>query len=131
GDFAVQLARQAGARVVAQVRSAERAERPRSAGAHEVVVSRDAAAAAEHGPYHVVLDSVGGAVLASAIQLLAPDGVAVSYGTTADPTLSFDLRAFFLTGGASLYGLIIFHELRRQPAGPLLARLAALIAAGQ
>jgi NADPH:quinone reductase-like Zn-dependent oxidoreductase len=70
-------------------------------------------------------------VLASAIRLLAPDGVAVSYGTTGDPTLSFDLRAFFLTGGASLYGLIIFHELRRQPAGPLLARLAALIAAGQ
>jgi len=131
GDFAVQLARQGGARVVGQVRSQDRAARVRAAGAHAVVVGADAAGAAEHGPYHVALDGVGGAVLASALALLAPDGVAVAYGTTAEPTLSFDLRAFFLRGGLSLYGFIIFHELRRQPAAGGLARLAALVAAGQ
>jgi len=131
GDFAVQLARQAGARVVGQVRSEERAARVRAAGAHVVVVGADAAGAAEHGPYHVALDSVGGAVLASALRLLAPDGVAVAYGTTVEPNLTLDLRAFFLASGLSLYGFIIFHELRRQPAAGGLARLAALVAAGQ
>jgi NADPH:quinone reductase-like Zn-dependent oxidoreductase len=131
GDLAVQLAREAGARVVAQVRSEQRAARPREAGAHAVVVGADAAGAAEHGPYHLVMDGVGGAVLASALPLLAQDGVAVAYGSTADGTLTFDLRSFFLAGGLSLYGFIIFHELRRQPARDGLARLAALVAAGR
>jgi NADPH:quinone reductase len=131
GDFAVQLACQGGARVVGQVRSEDRAARVRAAGAHAVVVGADAAGAAEHRPYHVVLDGVGGTVLAGALRLLAPNGVAVSYGTTADPTLTFDLRAFFLAGGLSLYGFIIFHELRHQPAAAGLTRLAALVATRQ
>jgi NADPH:quinone reductase-like Zn-dependent oxidoreductase len=131
GDLAVQLARAAGAWVVGQVRAAERVGRVRAAGAQAVAVGPDAASAAEHGPYDLVVDGVGGPVLASALGLLAPDGLAVAYGATVDAALSFDLRAFFLAGGLSLYGFIIFHELRRDPAGPDLGRLAGLVAAGQ
>jgi NADPH2:quinone reductase len=131
GDFAVQLAHDAGARVVGQVRSEQRAARVREAGAHEVIVGADAAAAAPHGPYHLVVDGVGGPVLASALALLASNGTAVAYGSTVDAALSFDLRSFFLRGGLSLYGFIIFHELRRHSASDGLRRLAALVAAGR
>jgi NADPH:quinone reductase-like Zn-dependent oxidoreductase len=131
GDFAVQLAREAGAHVVGQVRSEQRAARVREAGAHSVVVGPDAAGAAEHGPYHLVVDGVGGTVLASALPLLAADGVAVAYGATIEETLTFNLRSFFALGGLSLYGFIIFHELRRQPARDGLGRLAAQMAAGR
>lgn len=129
GDFAVQLARDAGARTVGLVRNEERAARVRELGI-EVVIGEDATAAAGHGPYHLVVDGVGGEVLASALTLLAPDGVAVAYGRTAGPTITFDLGQFFGKGGLTLYGFILFHELRRQPAGVGLGRLAARVAAG-
>lgn len=127
GDFAVQLAREAGANVVALVRSEERAGRVRAIGAHVVVIGENASGAAAHGPYDLVFDGVGGDVLASALPLLALDGIAVSYGRTIGPTITFDLGQFFGKGGLQLYGFILFHEVRRHPAGVNLARLAALI----
>lgn len=129
GDFGVQLAREAGATVVALVRTATRAERAKTVGAHQVVVGPDATVAAPYGPYHLVFDGVGGEVLASALPLLAPDGTAVAYGRTVGPTLTFDLGQFFGKGGLSLYGFILFHEVRHGLAGAGLARLTALVAA--
>lgn len=131
GDFAVQLAREAGATVVALVRNERRADRVRLMGAQVVVIGEDAHAAAEQGPYHLVFDGVGGDVLASALPLLAPDGMAVAYGQTIEPTITFNLGQFFGKGGLTLYGFILFHEVRRSPAGVGLARLAALIAANR
>lgn len=129
GDFGVQLAREAGATVVALVRAATRAERVREVGAHTVAIGGDANAAAAYGPYHLLFDGVGGEVLASALPLLAPDGMAVAYGRTAAPTVTFDLGQFFGKGGLCLYGFILFHEVERAPASVGLARLAALVAA--
>jgi NADPH:quinone reductase-like Zn-dependent oxidoreductase len=129
GDFAVQLAREAGATVAALVRSQARAERVQAAGAHEVAVGEDATAAAAHGPYSLVFDGVGGNVLASALSLLAPDGLAVAYGRTVGPDITFDLGQFFGKGGLRLYGFILFHEVRKLPASAGLARLAALVEA--
>ncbi len=131
GDFAVQLAREAGAQVVALVRSEARAGRASEVGASVVAIGEDASAAAEYGPYDLVIDGVGGAVLASALPLLALDGLAVAYGRTVGPTITFDLGQFFGKGGLRLYGFILFHEVVRQPAGAGLARLAALIEAGR
>lgn len=131
GDFAVQLAREAGAQVVALVRSASRADRVKLMGAQVIAVGQDATAAASYGPYHLVFDGVGGDVLASALPLLALDGMAVSYGRTIGPTITFDLGQFFGKGGLCLYGFILFHEVKRTPAGVGLARLAALIAANR
>ena len=130
GHFAVQLARLAGARVIAQVRREDRVAVAREAGAHEVVVSEDGMAASPFGPYDLIVDGVGGALLGNVIALLAPDGTCVAYGSTAGGQLTFDLRHFFLTGGANLYGFILFHEVRCHPAAHGLRRLAQLLAAG-
>jgi NADPH2:quinone reductase len=94
-------------------------------------VDESGAAAAEYGPYHLILDSVGGEVLGNALGLLAPDGTCVSFGVSAASETTFDARRFFLTGGARLYGLIIFHELEKKPAGEGLDRLARLVAGGE
>ncbi|MCX6047849.1 MAG: zinc-binding dehydrogenase [Chloroflexi bacterium] len=131
GDFAMQLAREAGAHVVALVRSDERAGRASEIGASVVAIGEDASAAAEYGPYDLVIDGVGGPVLASALPLLDKDGLAVAYGRTVGQNITFDLGQFFGKGGLRLYGFILFHEVVRQPAGAGLARLAALIDAGR
>jgi len=130
GHLACQLARYGGARVVAVVRRPEREKHAREAGAHEVVVSEDSSPAAKFGPYYLVLESVGGASLTAALSMLAPEAVCVLYGASATPDTSFDARAFYLKGGASLYGFILFHELRRQPAAEGLARLVRFVAEG-
>ncbi|TCJ13879.1 alcohol dehydrogenase [Rubrobacter taiwanensis] len=131
GDFAIRLANLSGARVVALVRREEHRELVLGAGAHEAVVDETGAAAAEYGPYHLILDSVGGEVLGNALGMLAPDGLCVAFGVSATPETTFDARRFFLTGGARLYGMIIFHELKKKPAGDGLARLVRLVAEGK
>lgn len=130
GHLACQLARHAGARVVAVVRRPEREKYARDAGAHQVVVSEDSSPAAKFGPYYLVLESVGGASLTAGLSMLAPEGVCVLYGASASAETSFDARAFYLKGGASLYGFILFHEIRRQPAAEGLERLVRLVAEG-
>jgi NADPH:quinone reductase-like Zn-dependent oxidoreductase len=130
GHLACQLARHAGARVIASVRRPEREKHAREAGAHDVVVGEDLSPAATFGPYHVIMESVGGASLAAALTMLAPDGMCVLYGTSASGETTFDARRFFGTGGGSLYGFILFHEIKRQPAGVGLTRLVRLVADG-
>lgn len=129
GHFACQIARHAGARVVGLVRHEDRVELVRSAGAHEVVVSDDASAAASFGPHDIVLESVGGPTFGSSVRALAPSGVCVVYGTSGGYDVQFDAADFFLLGGASLYGFILVHELKRDPASNGLARLIKLMQA--
>ena len=77
GQFICQLARQGGATVVALVRRAERAASVRAMGAHEVVVGEDVALARSFGPYDLVIDTLGGTSLRTALTLLETDGVCV------------------------------------------------------
>ena len=56
GDFGVQLARSAGARVVGLVRQEARAAAVKAAGADEVVVDETGEKAAALGPYHLILE---------------------------------------------------------------------------
>ncbi len=130
GHFGVQLARRSGARTVAVVRREEHVGLVQDAGAHEVVVSEDGSAAGEHGPYHVILESVGGEVLGNVLPTLATGGTCVTFGASAGSETTFDTRNFFLTGGAALYGFILFHEVLARPASGGLARLALLVADG-
>ena len=130
GDFAVQLARDSGAFVVAQIRNAERVAAITELGAHQVIVGEDVGSASAFGPFHVIVDGVGGATLASAMPLLAQDGMAVCYGATGGATMPVDLTKFYPIGGASLFGFILFHEIRRIPAGVGLARLVRRLEAG-
>jgi NADPH:quinone reductase len=132
GLFACQLARLGGAeRVVGVVRAAEHEAPVREAGADEVVVGADTSLARPFGPYDTILESVGGASLASALQLLAQDGTCVLFGRTGGGETTIDTAQFYLNGGSTLYGFIIFHEVKRRPAGQSLARLAGLVAGGK
>lgn len=63
GHFAIQLARLSGAYVVAHIRYPDYEALVKAAGAQSVVIGEDLAPAREFGPYHLILDSVGGAVL--------------------------------------------------------------------
>lgn len=127
GDFALRLGRLSGGRVVALVRRAEHEPIAREAGAHEVAVG-EPAEAARFGPYDLILDSVGGPVLGEALSMLAADGSCVTFGGSASYDVTFDVRDFYLTGGASLHGFILFHEVLSRPASVGLARLTSLVA---
>ena len=128
GDFALRLGRLSGGRIVALVRRAENERIAREAGAHEVAVGESAKAAAGFGPYDLVLDSVGGPVLGEALSMLAPGGACVAFGGSAAYDVTFDVRDFYLTGGASVHGFILFHEVLSRPASVGLARLVSLVA---
>lgn len=131
GDYAIQLARLAGARVAASVRRADQESLVRQLGAHDVVIGDTVAAFAQCGPYDLVVDSVGGQSLGSALAVLAKDGVCVTLGVSASDQTTFDVRTFFITGRTTLYGFILFDELQTEPASHGLARLAACVASGQ
>ncbi len=131
GHFAVQLAKISGAVVTALIRDPAKADLPREVGADEVVAGNDATPAREFAPFDLVVDAVGGATLGTALGMLAPGGVAVNFAASdRDPT-AFDPRSFFSIGGASLYGLVLFYEVKRQPAAMGLARLGILVAQGK
>lgn len=129
GCYAIQLARLAGARVIGLVRQAAHAAVARDAGADDVIVG-DPAGAADRGPYHLILDSVGGETLEVALGMLARRGICVNFGITASDTTTFNVQRFYTTGGATLYGFFLFDELPANPAGPNLGRLADLVARG-
>lgn len=131
GHFACQLARDAGARVVASVRRQERVSQAQAAKAHKVVVGAKLASARELGPYDLIMESVGGQSLTAALTMLAQDGVCVLYGVSQSPDVSFEARQFMVIGGASLYGFILFHEVKRRPASHGLSQLLRLVEDGR
>jgi NADPH2:quinone reductase len=129
GHLAIELARQSGAFVVAAVRRPEREKHARAAGAHEVVIGEEPSAASGFGPYDLIIESVGGASLAAALKMIGPRGMCVLLGVSSSSEATFDAASFMRTGGASLYGFILFHELPLRPAAEGLARLVAMVAA--
>lgn len=129
GLFAHQLARLAGATSVGLVRKEGDVARVRTAGADEVVVG-DPAGIAAHGPFHLALDSVGGASLVAAAANLEPEGVCVNVGWSASAESRLDVMTFNRTGAATLYGLRLDTELRGRTKTADLALLARLVEAG-
>jgi NADPH:quinone reductase-like Zn-dependent oxidoreductase len=126
GQFAVQLAVAAGARVTAQVSGPEREPEASELGAHEVVWSLEDESL---GPFHLVLDGVGGSVLRDAVHLMAPEGTAATYGTLGGPAelslLDFGRRA----RGGRVIGF--FFAEPEETRGEDLAALAGLVADGR
>lgn len=127
GYFACQLAAEAGAIVTAQVRRPELVEFVTAARADRVVVGEGFD---RYAPYDLALDSVGGSVLPAVLEQLAPDGTCVMFGATAGANVTFNASKFYGKGGLNLFGFILFHELKHQPAGVGLARLVKLVANG-
>ncbi|WP_437498495.1 zinc-binding dehydrogenase [Sorangium sp. So ce1099] len=95
GRYAVQLARRAGAHVVAAVGSAARGEGLRALGADEVVVGLDAV----KEPVFGVLDNVGGAQLAQALSLVERGGSVQSIGMASGEPSTIDFEQERRRGG--------------------------------
>jgi NADPH:quinone reductase-like Zn-dependent oxidoreductase len=98
GSLAVQYAKAAGAgRVVAAVSSAAKAGFVRGLGADRVVLYEDADWGA---PYDVILDGVGGDLLAPAVRALATGGRIVAFSSGGGTVEAYEL----LVRGASMIG---------------------------
>src|SRR6185369_15873089 len=131
GHLACQLASSAGAQVWGHVRREEYRGAVEECGA-QVVLGRDLGAAKPHGPFWLIVDSLGGPALSAALGMLQPNGTCVTLGISDSATLTFESRNLFGTGGARLYGLTLFHELMSVERASIgLALLAELIAAGK
>jgi NADPH2:quinone reductase len=128
GRMAVQLAHLAGARVTGVVGSSERGEGLAALGADEMITEL----APEGEPFDAVLESVGGASLAAALQRVARRGIVVSFGNSSGAPTTFDAGAFYNRSGARLYGLRVFDELKRHGSGTRDLRfLTEALAAGR
>jgi NADPH2:quinone reductase len=128
GDFLLQLGKLAGATLVGTVRGADREAVVHRSGADHVVVGGDPSAAAGYGPYHLIVDSVGGPHFGKVLAMLAAGGTCVVFGTTAGGDVTINLQKFYSSGPLSLYGFILFKELPFTPASDGLATLATLVA---
>ena len=127
GQFAVQLAVAAGATVTALVSGPDRIEDARALGAHRVVTSLDDAGL---GPFHLVLEGVGGDVLAAAVRHVVPGGHVAWFGNPGRRTTEISLADFYAQGwNAHIVGFISPHP--EQTKGEDLAILTALVADGR
>jgi NADPH2:quinone reductase len=125
GTLAVQLARLQGAEVTAAIRNAQHEALVRRIGATNVAIGDDLAGADSFAPFDLILESVGGATLGRALNLLGSGGTCVLFGASAGATTTFDASRFRV-GGTSLYGLVMQYELARTPPSIGLAELLAL-----
>lgn len=131
GRFALQLARLSGAYVVGTVRHARNEALVREAGADSVIVGDDLSEAGDSGPYHLILDLVGGKTLESAIPRLSTGGTCVIAGASASPSATIDFGALVRTGRTTLYVLNMYAEFDSRPRSEDLAWLAQLVAEQQ
>src|SRR5437763_3755329 len=100
GDFAIQLARLAGAHITANARRKDQVAALHTLGAHDVIVGD---AIPSSPKYHCIVDSVGGRTLGTALGALERAGVCVTLGVSAGAEVTFDAREFFVAGRTTLY----------------------------
>jgi NADPH:quinone reductase-like Zn-dependent oxidoreductase len=123
GRFAIQLAALGGARVTALAR---RTGGLGELGADEVIEELTT----EGDAFDLVLDAIGGDVLATALQRVAAGGTVVTFAATVPEPVSYPASAFYRRApGARLRALYLFDELAHtRTAAADLALLAGLIA---
>jgi NADPH:quinone reductase len=126
GRFAIQLAKLAGAHVTGLAR---RTEGLCELGADEAI--QELTPGGEN--FDVILDGVGGTVLGTCLQRVAPRGTVISYASTLTEPVSYPAREFFVrAAGAQLAGFYLFAALHHgRNCGADLRRLAELIADGR
>ena len=95
----------------------------------DVVADESGEAARQHGPYNLILESVGGSVLANAISMLGPFGLMVVYGVSMGGQMSLD-STLFLRSRGTISGLAVFTELQKETASVGLGRLARMVSSG-
>jgi len=134
GLIACRLASLAGAWVIGQVRQPQSALLAQEAGADHVVVGENIAATEPFGPYHLIIEQLGGQALAEAMTQLAPGGTCISAGVSTGPAgygVPVDMARMRRAPGACLHILNLYHELEREPASLGLQRLVRLAGDGK
>jgi NADPH2:quinone reductase len=126
GRFAIQLAKLGGAHVTALAR---RTDGLCELGADEAVQELRS----DGEDFDVILDGVGGSILGTCMQRVAPLGTVISFASTVDEPVSYPAREFFArASGAKLVGFYLFAILSHsRSASADLRRLAELVAAGR
>jgi NADPH:quinone reductase-like Zn-dependent oxidoreductase len=124
GHLAVQLAARSGARVTAVVGRAERAAGMQELGAAEVVVGIDQA----QGRFGLILESAGGASLATALHLVEAKGAVVVYGNSSGEPTSIGFADFRGGQNARLQSFFYFTSGPEEQFAPDLALLVSLVA---
>ena len=132
GDFAIQLARLAGARVTAHIRREEQRAFIEKTGADHIAIGPDLYEAAhQYAPFDLAIESVGGKTLGDALAMMAERGTCVLFGTSGGDQVTFNAQKFYNTGGVTLYGMVMGDEFKWVEAGSVgLARLAGLVGRG-
>src|SRR2546425_510579 len=104
GRFAVELAARAGARVTGVVGGPQRAQGLQELGAAKVVTRLEDLG----GLFDLILESVGGNMLATAIQHVAPNGTVVVFGNSSGESTSISFGDFAGHAGARLQSFFSF-----------------------
>ena len=128
GAFAVQLARDARATVTGQAGSEERAAAVRAAGADALVHPGDGSPV--EGEFEVVLDGIGGPMIAALVEATARKGRMVVYGNSADAESTFRIERLY-NKGVTMYGFRVFTVVAPEQAVKDMANLAELAVAGR
>jgi len=113
GTAAVQLARAAGARVIATVRNADLRAAVAELGAHEVI---DPEGFEEHGPFDVVLELVGAPNLAANLKALSTGGRIVVIGIGAGAKAELNLAALMAKRGRIMASTLRARSLEEKAA---------------
>jgi NADPH:quinone reductase len=128
GHLAIQLAAASGARTYAHVRREDLRSTVASWSTAGVIVGPSLEQARSSGPFHLIVDSVGGSALGAALTMLQNGGTCVTFGASEGAQTTFDSSVFFRSAGAKLQAMLLFDELARtEPASEGLALLADLV----
>ena len=101
GSMLIQVAKALGAEVATTVRDSAKAAFAKQAGADLVINARSEDVAARVQEWtggigaDVVIDNLGGSVLATSIEAVKAQGVVVAFGFAGGPEVSFDIRNLF------------------------------------
>jgi NADPH:quinone reductase-like Zn-dependent oxidoreductase len=128
GLFGLQLAALQGARTTAVVSGPDRTEGLPGRGVDDVEVGLEG----DQESFDVVLESVGGPLLAGALRRVRQGGTVVTYGNSSGQPTTFEVARFYPRSGARLVAFRLFEQFTpAQTAGVHLARLAELVAGGR
>jgi NADPH2:quinone reductase len=127
GQFAVQLAAHSGAHVVGTSRNPERGKSLLQAGDVRVESDMDAL----HGPFDLILESVGGDSLTAALRLVGRDGIVVMFGNSSGQASQVAFGSIMAAPHARLYAFFIYESGEPPTFGADLTLLAGEIAAGR
>ncbi len=123
GMFTVQLAALSGANVTALIRNKDDEQFIKNIGADEVLI--DSYENTE--PFDLIIDSVGGDEIGKLIKKIKPFGTLVSFGNSSEkPQASYEVASMYRSS-VTLYGFILFNELKSETASSGLSRLLHLL----